>query len=141
MDYRDLMFYQKAQRVTKMVNSETQTWPKTFQAVEVSRQLFRAAASVGANIAEGHGRHEGAEYVHFLIIAQGSANEIDHWLQTALDCGLGNIQVINQMIEMNNETRRMLTTTIASLRKNIKALHESPIPYAPEPFSLDDETG
>jgi len=139
MDYRDLAFYQKAQLVTKKLNAEIQTWPKTLQAMEISRQLFRAAVSVGANIAEGHGRHEGAEYVHFLVIAQGSANEIDHWLHTALDCSLGNLKVLNQIIESNNETRRMLTTTISSLRKNIKALHESPNPYSPIPYSSDNE--
>jgi four helix bundle protein len=46
-----------------------------MQAQEISRQLLRSAMSIGANIAEGHGRHEGAEYIHYLIIAQGSANE------------------------------------------------------------------
>jgi four helix bundle protein len=74
-DYRDLAFYQKAREVIKGINDLIKTWPKTMQAQEISRQLLRSAMSIGANIAEGHGRHEGAEYIHYLIIAQGSANE------------------------------------------------------------------
>jgi len=58
-------------------------------------QLFRSVISIGANIAEGHGRHVGLEYIHYLIIAQGSANEVDHWLNTALD------RLIGSVIELN----------------------------------------
>ena len=87
--YQELLFYQKAREVVKKVNTLIKDWPKTMQAQEISRQLFRAATSVGANIAEGHGRHQGAEYIHFLIIAQASANESEHWLNTAQDCRLG----------------------------------------------------
>ena len=74
-NYQDLIFYQKARQVAKGVDRLIKSWPKTMQAQEISRQLFRSATSVGANIAEGHGRHQGSGYVHYLIIAQGSANE------------------------------------------------------------------
>ena len=87
-NYQELMFYQKARQVTKRVDVLIKSWPKTMQAQEISRQLFRSAISIGANIAEGHGRHQGTEYIHYLIIAQGSANETEHWLHTAQDCNL-----------------------------------------------------
>jgi four helix bundle protein len=88
-----------------------------MQAQEVSRQLFRAAASIGANIAEGHGRHCGPEYIHFLLIAQGSANEVDHWLNTALDCKLGAPDTLKGLQRLNDETRKMLHTSLDSLQK------------------------
>jgi four helix bundle protein len=138
MDYRELGFYQKARQVTQAVNAELKTWSKTMQAQEISRQVFRAASSVGMNIAEGHGRHAGQEYIHFLIIAQGSANEVDHWLNSALDCSLGNLENIRQILALNNETRRMLAATISSLRsQSAKSVHETPAPYSPSPFHED----
>ena len=145
MDYRQLLFYQKAREVLKLVHAETKTWPKSMQAWEIARQLFRAATSVGANIAEGHGRHEGLEYVHYLKIAQGSANEVDHWLHTAIDCNIGDEKVLRHIGALNNEARKMLATTIVTLQKQsrIKTVHEPTEDYslAPSPltpFSNDD---
>lgn len=115
-NYQDLIFYQKACQVTKEVNALVKNWPKTMQAQEISRQVFRSASSVGANIAEGHGRHQGTEYVHYLIIAQGSANETAHWLHTAQDCGLGPHEKISEILGLNNEVVKMITSTINTIR-------------------------
>jgi four helix bundle protein len=143
MDYKDLGFYRKAQLVVKELNTELNVWPKSMQAHTISRQLFRAATSVGANIAEGHGRHQGKEYIRFLMIAQGSANEVDHWLNTALGCSIGNPQSLQRIIDLNNETRKMLTASIKSLRAKHqnRELRESIPPYSPAPYPLipDDD--
>jgi four helix bundle protein len=117
-NYQDLMFYQKARQVVKEVDALIKTWPKTMQAQEISRQLFRSATSVGANIAQGHGRHQGTEYIHYLIIAQGSANETEHWLQTALDCGLGPKEKIAVISKLNNEVIGMIASSISTIRTN-----------------------
>ncbi|HVM72598.1 MAG TPA: four helix bundle protein [Anaerolineales bacterium] len=140
MDYRELAFYQKGRMVTQALNAEIKTWPKSMPAQEIARQLFRASTSVGANIAEGHGRHVGQEYIHFLTIAQGSAIEADHWLNTALDCGIGNPGNIRQILSLNTETRKMLSAAINSLRNHAaNSIHETPPPYSPIPFSDPDD--
>ena len=115
-DYRDLVFYQKAREVVKGINELAKTWPRTMQTQEASRQVLRSAMSVGANIAEGHGRHEGAEYIHYLRIAQGSANETDHWLHTSVDIGLSRAEAVKDLISKNNEVRRLLVASISTLR-------------------------
>jgi len=137
VDYRDLVIYQKAREVVRGLNAVIKIWPKSMQSQEISRQLFRAATSIGANIAEGHGRHQGPEYIHYLTIAQGSANEVDHWLNTVLDCGFVTAADLRNLIQLNNETRKMLTSTINTLRKKLdeKTLCEASSPYSPIPYS------
>ncbi len=139
MDYRQLSFFQKARQVISGLNLEIKQWPKTMQAQGIARQVFRSATSTGANIAEGHGRHIGKEYIHFLFIAQGSANEVDHWLNTCLDCEVGNNENISRLLALNTETRKMLSATISTLReKRNPNIRESPSPYTLTPFSAKD---
>ena len=106
-----------------------------MQAQEISRQLFRSATSVGANIAEGHGRHQGTEYIHYSIIAQGSANETEHWLQTARDCGLGLENKVDELLKLNNEVVRMITSTIHTIRTKpgTKTIREDNPDYVIDP--------
>lgn len=133
-NYQELVFYQKARQVVKLVDALVKGWPKSMQAQEISRQMFRAATSVGANIAEGHGRHQGTEYIHFLIIARASANETEHWLHTALDCGLGVQESIGEILKVNNEVARMITSTITTIRANqgTKIIREETVVYNPD---------
>jgi len=145
MDYRELKFYQTAREVSIGINNEIKKWPSTLQTYSISRQLFRAATSVGANIAEGHGRHIGLEYIHYLRISQGSANEVDHWLNTALDIHIGSPEELRRLINRNNETRKMLSATIKTLQKKTKQTREPLIPYSFDPsplsaYDLEDET-
>jgi len=142
MDYKELAFYQKARHVIRQLNEEIKAWPNSLQSLSISRQLFRAATSIGANIAEGHGRHAGLEYIHYLVIARGSANEVDHWLNTAIDCHIGNDRNLHILIDLNNETRKMLSATINTLQKQQvgKKVSEIPLPYPLSPFKEDLET-
>jgi four helix bundle protein len=140
-NYQELIFYQKARQVTKEVNALVKNWPKTMQGQEISRQLFRSAVSVGANIAEGHGRHQGTEYIHYLIIAQGSANETEHWLHTARDCDLGNNPKIDEILKINNEVIRMIASTINTIRakQGTKSAREDKADYVADASSITDD--
>ncbi len=139
-NYQELIFYQKARQVAKKVDTLIKNWPKTMQAQEISRQLFRSATSVGANIAEGHGRHQGTEYIHYLIIVQGSANETEHWLHAAQDCRLGAKEEIDEILKLNNEVGRMITSTISTIRtkQEAKNLKEKKSEYLIDSDSIND---
>ena len=107
-----------------------------MQAQEISRPLFRSATSVGANIAERQTRHQGIEYVHDLIIAQGSANETEHWLHTAKDCGLGLNDRMDEALRLNDEVARMVTTTINTIRE--KQITEENANYLVDSDTIND---
>ena len=49
----------------------------------VGKQIVRSADSVGANIAEGTGRHNFQDNRRFVKIARGSLNETQHFLRRA----------------------------------------------------------
>jgi four helix bundle protein len=139
-DYKELLFYQRARQIAIGVGALVKDLPKTRQAQEISRQLFRSSTSIGANIAEGHGRREGTEYIHFLIIAQGSANETEHWLNTILDVGLGQKEKIQTLIDLNNEVRRMSTATINTLKakRGSQKIREESLPHTVGIHSSND---
>lgn len=50
------------------------------------------------------------------MVARASANETEHRLNTAKDCGLGPAERIDEILGWNNETIRMIASTISTLR-------------------------
>jgi four helix bundle protein len=60
----------------------------SFDVWSTGIQLLRAADSVGANIAEGYGRHGTLDQRRFLYVARGSAYEAEHWINRAFARGL-----------------------------------------------------
>jgi len=69
--HRDLVVWQKAMDLTVEVYRLARRFPKD-ETYRLISQLTRAAASVPANIAEGHARSTARDYAHFVSIAKGS---------------------------------------------------------------------
>jgi four helix bundle protein len=74
--YRDLELWQKAMDLVVETYGLTNLLPKS-ETYGLSSQIRRAAASVPANIAEGHGREHLGDYVHHLSVANGSLMELE----------------------------------------------------------------
>ena len=66
MFYWELPVYQKARKLVIGIDRLINQLPNKPQAWVISQQLFDATTSIGANIAEGRGRHIGKEYKRFL---------------------------------------------------------------------------
>jgi four helix bundle protein len=64
-DFKNLRVWVKAHELTLMVYGKTREFPKQ-EAYGLTSQMRRAAASVGANIAEGCGRRSDGEMNRFL---------------------------------------------------------------------------
>jgi len=60
----------------------TRRLPQNWANAVLARQIITSATSIGANIAEGHGRFTPGAHGNHLSIAKGSAAETDSWLDT-----------------------------------------------------------
>jgi four helix bundle protein len=60
----------------------TRRLPQNWANAVLARQIITAASSIGANIAEGHGRFTPGAHGNHLSIAKGSAAETDSWLDS-----------------------------------------------------------
>lgn len=83
----------------------------------LTSQMRRAAVSVAANIAEGHGRESSGAFVQSLRIAQGSLKELETHALIAERIGL---LVVDQTVELLNATEeigKMLRSLIRAVQR------------------------
>ncbi len=116
MNYKELIVWQKAHALTLKTIRATEHVNRSYAGDMIKKQLLRTVISIGANIAEGYGRHEGKEYVRFLQIAYGSANEVDNWLYVLRDAGLMQAEVSSGLLEDNEEILKILATMIKRIK-------------------------
>jgi four helix bundle protein len=106
--FRDLSVYRSAARLGDEIHGSVALWNSLDQWT-TGVQLIRAVDSVGANIAESHGRYQPADQKRFLFIARGSAAEAEHWLDRAKARGLA---LPNDAEKRMREIARMLNGLI-----------------------------
>lgn len=116
--YRDLLAWQRAMELTKIIYRLTETFPQR-ERFGLCDQLRRAAVSVPSNIAEGYGRASRGEYVQFLGHSRGSAFEIETQLLVAQSLGYGSEEEIAEAQRLCAEVGRLLHGLIQSLRGTV----------------------
>jgi four helix bundle protein len=80
--HRNLLVWQRAQELAHQIINLTRQLPQNWANAVLARQIISSATSIGANIAEGHGRFTPGAHGNHLSIAKGSAAETDSWLDT-----------------------------------------------------------
>jgi len=80
-------------------------------------QIRRAAVSIPANIAEGHGRKTLGEYIQHLSIANGSLKELETHLLIASRLQYVKDDEIIPALESCSEIGRILASLIQKLRQ------------------------
>ena len=78
--YRKLDIWERSQVLAVRVITIALALPRDPGMAVIVRQLVGSVGSIGANIAEGHGRFSRAAYANHLSIAKGSASEVGSWL-------------------------------------------------------------
>jgi len=109
--FRNLHVWTKSHQLTLDIYKATQQFPKEELFGLVS-QLRRASTSIPTNIAEGSGRKSEKEFIQFLSIALGSANEVDYLIELSKDLGFISQEIWTQLDQEINEIQSMLFVLI-----------------------------
>jgi four helix bundle protein len=125
--FRDLLVWQKAMRLAAEAYRLAKSLPKAEE-YRLTSQLLRAAASVPANIAEGHSRGTRKDYANFISIARGSLAETETILLLLVNVELLRDEQVRPVLELGSETGRMLNALLGRLRGN-----PDPGPLKPDP--------
>ena len=124
--FENLRVYSFAELVADQIWDFVVTWD-SFAKDSVGRQLVRAADSIGANIAEGHGRGTYQDNKHFVRIGRGSLNETRQFLRRAFRRKLLTADQIEQLRPPIAE----LGPTLNAYIKSIGTRHDPPKDNAP----------
>lgn len=112
--FRDLRVWQRGIELVSVVYRVTAGFPRDELFGLVS-QARRAAVSVPANIAEGHGRIHRGDFVRHLSIARGSLSELETHLRIGCNLKYLDEQVLPELLQQMDELGRMITALIQSL--------------------------
>ena len=114
-DFRDLKVWQRAHQITLTTYRCTRDFPREETYGMVS-QLRRCSSSIAANIAEGCGRSGNAEFGRFLMIAMGSASELEYFLLLARDLQYLSKEKHETVAQNVVEMRRMLNRLLSKVQ-------------------------
>ncbi len=95
----------------------------------LTQQLKRAAQSIPANLAEGHGRYHFLDNVRFCYIARGSLTEVQSHLSLAHDLGYLPDEIYQRMTAHAESIGKQLNNYIAYLKRSKQGEKEYPAGY------------
>ena len=113
--FEDLVVWQKAMLLAVRTYQLAESFPAREQ-YGLWSQLTRAAASIPANIAEGHGREGRREFANFVSIARGSLAEALTFVELGARLGYVADPDSQEVRALADEVGRMLTALNRSLR-------------------------
>ncbi len=83
----------------------------------LTNQCRRAAVSIAANLAEGHGRHSAGYFAQFIGVAQGSTSELDTELELAFRLGYFDDATWVELQDSLDHISRVLMNLRRTMRK------------------------
>ncbi len=115
----DLAVFRRAYRVSLDVHRASLEFPRIEQ-FALADQVRRASKSICANLAEGFGRQQQSrpEFRRFLIMAIGSADEMQVWVLYCRDLGYIASDVAERWRGEYQEIARMLSGLSAGSSNN-----------------------
>jgi four helix bundle protein len=94
----------------------TRRFPKD-ELYGMTGQIRRSAASIAANIAEGHGRENSGAFVQYLRISQGSLKELETHLMLAMRVDLAREEDVAPFLKRCDDLGKMIRSLIRSIQR------------------------
>ena len=114
-DFRKLKVWERSHRLSLQVYELTRGFPKE-ELFGLTSQLRRAAVSVELNLAEGCGRGSDVDFNRFVVMAIGSASEVECLLLIARDLRLISGPASNGVLAESLAIKRMLIALSQKLK-------------------------
>ena len=108
----DLDVFRRAYSISLDLHLASLKFPKIEQFGGLADQIRRASKSICANLAEGFGkqRQSNLEFKRYLMMAVGSADEMQVWLKYCSDLGYVDRETCAQWRDEYRQIARMLQT-------------------------------
>ena len=129
MNLDKLEVWARAKEFAVVIYKETIPLLPVSEKYNLSDQLKRAASSIPANIAEGHGRYHYLDNVRFCYIARGSLTEVQSHLALAYELDFISADVYQRMTIFAESIGKQLNNYIAYLKRSKQGEKEFPIGY------------
>ena len=113
--YRDLRVWQNAMDLVVKSYKVVDLLPRN-EVYSLATQIQRAAVSIPANIAEGHGREHLGDYLHHLSCANGSLMELETHFLIARRLAYITDSQLEPVLNQSAELGRMLAGLISKLK-------------------------
>ena len=114
--YRDLRAWKEAMAIASACYVLTKAFPKQ-EIYGMTAQIRRAAVSIAANVAEGHGGESTGSFVQFLRVSQGSLKELETHLLLARQVQVAKPEAVEPILVRCESLGRMLRRLIRSLQE------------------------
>ena len=112
--FRDLDVYQLGRRLQLEIFTLSKVFPRE-EKYSLTDQVRRASRSVGANIAEAwQKRRYQAHFESKLSDADAEQAEVQHWIESAVECGYLDAEDGHRLLAMCRDIGRMLGKMMAS---------------------------
>jgi four helix bundle protein len=115
--FRDLIVYQKAKSVSRLIFELSKTFPKE-ETYSLTDQIRRSSRSIGAQIAEAWGkRRYKKHFISKLTDSDSEQLETQHWVGDAVDCKYITKEQEKDLVERLSEIGRMLNSMMKKADK------------------------
>ena len=119
MGYKDLKIYERSYKAGLAEYRLTKQFPET-EKYGLASQMQRAGTSIPLNIAEGYAKKSSQEeFKRFLLMAIGSANEMNVLLEFSKDLGYITKEQYEKASKEYEEIGKMLNTFIKTIAEGI----------------------